>query len=40
LFPIAVDNKKTMWQRYDNNWWPTVYIFDNQGIARGACPAS
>jgi hypothetical protein len=21
LFPIAVDNKKTMWQRYDNNWW-------------------
>jgi peroxiredoxin len=33
-FPIAVDNKKTMWQRYNNNWWPTVYIFDKQGIAR------
>jgi peroxiredoxin len=35
-FPIAVDNKTTMWQRYNNNVWPTVYIFDKQGIARWA----
>ena len=35
-FPIAVDNKGTMWQRYNNNTWPTVYIFDKQGIARWA----
>jgi peroxiredoxin len=35
-FPIAVDNKKTMWQRYNNNYWPSVYIFDKQGIARWA----
>jgi len=33
-FPIAVDNKKTMWQRYNNNMWPTVYLIDKQGIGR------
>src|SRR5579871_4650860 len=35
-FPVAVDGKATMWKRYNNNWWPTVYIIDKQGIARWA----
>jgi peroxiredoxin len=33
-FPIAIDNKTTMWRRYNNNTWPTVYLIDKQGIAR------
>jgi hypothetical protein len=32
--PIAIDNKTTMWKRYSNHYWPSVYLFDKQGIAR------
>jgi hypothetical protein len=32
--PIAVDNKSTMWQRYHNAYWPSIYLFDKKGIAR------
>ena len=32
--PVAVDNKGTMWQRYNNSYWPSVYLIDKQGIAR------
>jgi len=32
--PIAVDNQTTMWKRYHNQYWPSVYLFDKQGIAR------
>jgi hypothetical protein len=35
-FPIAVDNKGTMWKRYGNQLWPSIYVFDKQGIARWA----
>lgn len=30
---IAVDNDGAMWRRYNNRYWPTVYIFDKRGIA-------
>jgi hypothetical protein len=33
-FPIAIDNKTTMWKRYANNYWPSVYLIDKEGIAR------
>ena len=33
-FPIAIDNKTTMWQRYYNRYWPSVYLIDKAGIAR------
>lgn len=33
-FPVAVDNKATMWKRYNNAYWPSVYLIDKQGIAR------
>ena len=33
-FPVAVDNKTTMWKRYFNNYWPSVYLIDKNGIAR------
>ena len=33
-FPVAVDNKTTMWKRYYNSYWPSVYLIDKNGIAR------
>jgi peroxiredoxin len=33
-FPIAIDNKTKMWQLYDNHVWPTIYLFDKEGLAR------
>ncbi len=33
-FPIAIDNKATMWRRYNNAYWPSVYLIDKKGIAR------
>ena len=32
--PVAVDNKGTMWNRYSNSYWPSVYLIDKKGIAR------
>ena len=32
--PIAVDNRTTMWKRYNNHYWPSIYLFDKKGIAR------
>lgn len=34
IFPIAIDNKATMWKRYFNSYWPSVYLIDKEGIAR------
>jgi hypothetical protein len=33
-FPVAVDNKLTMWKRYNNKYWPSVYLIDKTGVAR------
>jgi len=33
-FPVAVDNKATLWKAYYNNYWPSIYLIDKQGIAR------
>jgi hypothetical protein len=35
-FPVAVDNETTMWKRYYNNYWPSVYLIDKDGVARWA----
>ena len=32
--PIAIDNEATMWKRYSNSYWPSIYLIDKQGIAR------
>lgn len=29
-----MDNKTTMWKRYFNNYWPSVYLIDKEGIVR------
>jgi hypothetical protein len=31
---VAVDNKATMWLRYDNSYWPSIYLVDKKGVAR------
>ncbi len=33
-FPIAIDNERTNWKRWDNRWWPSVYLIDKQGYVR------
>lgn len=33
-FPIAVDNKKEIWNAFDNNYWPALYFIDSKGIIR------
>jgi hypothetical protein len=32
--PIAIDNKTTMWKRYSNSYWPSIYLIDKEGFAR------
>jgi len=32
--PIAIDNQVTMWKRYNNQYWPSIYLIDKKGIAR------
>ena len=32
--PVAADNKGSMWQRYNNSYWPSIYLIDKKGIAR------
>lgn len=38
-FPIAIDNTATMWWRYNNAYWPSVYLIDKKGIARWGWPS-
>lgn len=33
-FPIAIDPKYTMWQRYKYNSWPAIFLVDRQGRVR------
>ena len=32
--PVAIDNKATMWKRYEHSYWPSIYLIDKKGIAR------
>ena len=32
--PVAVDNKGTMWRRYHNSYWPSIYLIDKKGVIR------
>jgi peroxiredoxin len=33
-FPVAVDQRKSMWQAWSNGVWPSVYLVDKQGRLR------
>jgi thiol-disulfide isomerase/thioredoxin len=34
VWPVAVDNDKTLWNAYDTEYWPTQLIFDKHGVLR------
>jgi len=33
-YPILLDQKGVNWNRWEQQWWPTVYLIDKQGHAR------
>jgi thiol-disulfide isomerase/thioredoxin len=34
VWPVALDNRFTVWKALDNEYWPTQYIFDRHGKLR------
>jgi peroxiredoxin len=33
-FPIVVDNESRIWKKWDNQYWPSIYLIDKQGRVR------
>lgn len=33
-YPVAVDANATMWKKFNNGYWPSIYLIDKKGIAR------
>ncbi len=33
-YPVAVDPEFTIWNRFNNRYWPSIYIFDKTGKLR------
>jgi thiol-disulfide isomerase/thioredoxin len=33
-YPIAIDNDFTTWKRYNNRYWPAMYLVDKRGVIR------
>jgi thiol-disulfide isomerase/thioredoxin len=33
-FPVALDNKYSTWNSYNNNYWPRKYLIDKEGYIR------
>jgi len=33
-YPVAVDNDYTIWEAFDNHYWPALYLIDAQGLLR------
>ncbi len=33
-YPIAIDNNYSIWQAFDNQYWPALYLIDAQGHIR------
>ena len=33
-WPVAIDNNMAIWNAYNNEYWPTQYIFDRKGVLR------
>ena len=34
-YPVAVDNKYSIWSAFANNYWPALYFVDQEGIISG-----
>ncbi len=33
-YPVAVDNDYTIWNAFDNHYWPALYFIDQEGVIR------
>jgi thiol-disulfide isomerase/thioredoxin len=33
-FPIVIDNNSRIWKKWDNQFWPTIYLIDKKGLVR------
>jgi thiol-disulfide isomerase/thioredoxin len=33
-YPIVIDNDRAIWQAFDNNYWPALYLIDAKGRIR------
>ena len=33
-YPVVIDNDFKTWKRYNNSYWPAVYLIDKRGIIR------
>jgi thiol-disulfide isomerase/thioredoxin len=33
-FPIAIDTDSTIWNRWENHYWPSIYLIDKKGQVR------
>lgn len=33
-YPVAIDNDFATWKRYNNHYWPALYLIDKQGVIR------
>lgn len=33
-YPVAVDSNYAIWEAFDNNYWPALYVIDRDGIIR------
>lgn len=33
-YPVAIDNDFRPWKRYNNRYWPAIYLIDRRGIMR------
>jgi len=33
-YPVAIDNDFAVWKRYNNHYWPAMYLIDKQGRLR------
>jgi thiol-disulfide isomerase/thioredoxin len=33
-YPVAIDNDFSNWGRYNNHYWPTLYLIDKRGFIR------
>ena len=33
-YAVAIDNDYKTWNRYQNHYWPAMYLIDKQGVIR------
>jgi len=33
-YPVAIDNDFAIWNRYQNRYWPAMYLIDKRGVIR------